>query len=186
MSVNRWTDKELVVHIHNGILLSHKKTERIWVCSNEVNEPGVYYTEWSESERERKIPYSNTYIQNLERWHQIIFLQGSKWRNRHREQIYGHGERGGEAEVYGKSNMETSITICKTDVVIQSPSHVQLFASPWTAARQASLSFTISWTLPKFMLIASVMPSSHLILWCPLLPLPSIFASIRNCSNDGK
>ena len=52
--------------------------------------------------------------------------------------------------------------------------------TPWTAARQASLSFTISWSLPKFMSIASVMPSSHLILWCPLL-LPSVFPSIRVC-----
>ena len=40
---------------------------------------------------------------------------GQQWRNRHREQIYGHGERGGEGEMYGKSNMETYITICKID-----------------------------------------------------------------------
>ena len=40
---------------------------------------------------------------------------GQQWRNRHREQTYGHGERGGEGEMYGKSNMETSITICKID-----------------------------------------------------------------------
>ena len=40
---------------------------------------------------------------------------GQQWRNRHREQIYGHGERGGESEMYGKSNMETYITICKID-----------------------------------------------------------------------
>ena len=40
---------------------------------------------------------------------------GQQWRNRHREQTYGHGERGGEGEVYGKSNMETCITICKID-----------------------------------------------------------------------
>ena len=48
-------------------------------------------------------------------------------------------------------------------------SHVWLFATQWTAARQASLSHTISWNLPKFMSIASVMPSSHLIHWHPLL-----------------
>ena len=46
-----------------------------------------------------------------------------------------------------------------------------VFATPWTAARQASLSLTISRSLPKFMSIAMVMPSSHLILWCPLLLL---------------
>ena len=47
-----WMDKEVVVHIHNGILLSHKN-ECILVSSNEVDEPRTYYTEWSESERER-------------------------------------------------------------------------------------------------------------------------------------
>ena len=40
---------------------------------------------------------------------------GQQWRNRHREQTYGHGERGGEGEMYGKSNMETHITMCKID-----------------------------------------------------------------------
>ena len=40
---------------------------------------------------------------------------GQRWRNRHREQTYGHGERGGEGEMYGKSSMETYITICKID-----------------------------------------------------------------------
>ena len=40
---------------------------------------------------------------------------GQQWRNRHREQTYGHGERGGEGEMYGESNMETYITICKID-----------------------------------------------------------------------
>ena len=40
---------------------------------------------------------------------------GQQWRKRHREQTYGHGERGGEGEMYGKSNMETYITVCKTD-----------------------------------------------------------------------
>ena len=42
-------------------------------------------------------------------------LTGQQWRNRHREQTYGHGERGGKAEMCGESNMETSITICKID-----------------------------------------------------------------------
>ena len=70
--------------------------------------------------------------------------------------------------------------LCRTDVVVvQSSRCVWLFATPWTAACQAFLSLTISRSLPKFMFIASVMPSSHLILWCPLLLLPSIFPSIR-------
>ena len=68
--------------------------------------------------------------------------------------------------------------------IVQSPSRVQLFVTPWTAACQVSLSLTISWSLPKFMSIASVMPSSHLILWCPLLLLPSIFPSIRGFPNE--
>ena len=58
-------------------------------------------------------------------------------------------------------------------------SHVQLFATPWTTARQASLSITISRSLLKLMPIESVMPSNHLILCHPLLLLPSIFPSIR-------
>ena len=61
---------------------------------------------------------------------------------------------------------------------IQSHNHVQLFATPWTAARQASLSITNSWSLLKLMSIELVMPSDHLILCHPLLLLPSIFPSI--------
>ena len=68
--------------------------------------------------------------------------------------------------------------------VVQLPSSVRLFVTLWAAARQASLSLTISQSLPKFMLIALVMPSSHLILWCPLLLLPSIFPSIRDFFNE--
>ena len=56
---------------------------------------------------------------------------------------------------------------------------VQLFVTPWTTACQASLSFTISWSLLKLMSIESMMPFSHLILCWPLLLLPSIFPSIR-------
>ena len=68
-------------------------------------------------------------------------------------------------------------------VVVQSPSRVQLFATPWTAAHQASLSLT-SRSLPKFMSIELVMPFNHLILCCPLLLLPSIFHRIRIFSNE--
>ena len=62
---------------------------------------------------------------------------------------------------------------------VQSLSHVQLFATAWTAACQASLSITNSWSLLNLMSIESVMPSNHLILCPPLLLLPSIFPSIR-------
>ena len=67
---------------------------------------------------------------------------------------------------------------------VQLLSHVQLFATPWTAARQASLSITTSRSLPKLMSIESVMPSNHLILCRLLLLLPSIFPSIRVFSNE--
>ena len=72
-------------------------------------------------------------------------------------------------------------------VVVQSLSHVWLFATPWTAAHQASLSFTISQNLLKLMFsddVQSVMPSNHLVLCHPLLLLPSIFSRIRIFSNE--
>ena len=69
-------------------------------------------------------------------------------------------------------------------VVVQSLSHIQLFETPWTAACQASLSFTDSWSLFKLTSIKSMMPSSHLILCHSLLLLPSIFPSIRVFSNE--
>ena len=52
MSIDRWMVREVVVHIHNGILFSHKK-ECISVSSNEADEPRAYYTEWTKSEREK-------------------------------------------------------------------------------------------------------------------------------------
>ena len=106
-----------VVHIYNGILLSHKKWNN-GSCRN-MDGPRDGHTKGSKSDRERQIPY------------------------------------------------------------IQLFSHVQLFATPWTAARQASLSITNSWSLLKFMSIESVMPSNHLILCHPLLLLPSVFPSIN-------
>ena len=62
---------------------------------------------------------------------------------------------------------------------VQSLSHVRFFQTPWTAARQASLSITNSRSLLKLMFIELVLPSNHLILCCPFLPPPSIFSSIR-------
>ena len=67
---------------------------------------------------------------------------------------------------------------------VQSLSNVQLFAAPWTAIHQASLSITNSLSLLKFMSIESVMPSNHIILSHPLLLLPSIFPIIRVFSNE--
>ena len=69
-------------------------------------------------------------------------------------------------------------------IVVQSSGCVQLFATLWTAARQASLSITIFWNLLSFMAIESVMPSDHLILCHPLHLLPSAFLSIRVFANE--
>ena len=86
----------------------------------------------------------------------------------------GGGRKGGER------NQEIRINIYTLSSV-QSLSRVRLSATPWTAARQASLSITSSWSLFKPMSIESVMPS---ILCHPLLPLPSVFPSIRVFSNQ--
>jgi len=78
----------------------------------------------------------------------------------------------------GQGSEKRSLPFLKVGVV-QLLSHVRLFVTPWTVAHQASLSFTISWSLLKFMSFESVILSSHLILCCLLLLLPSIFPSIR-------
>ena len=67
---------------------------------------------------------------------------------------------------------------------VQLLSHTRLFVTPWTAACQVSLFFTVSWSFLKLMSIESVMPSNHLILCHPLLLLSSIFPSIRVFSNE--
>ena len=64
--------------------------------------------------------------------------------------------------------------------IVQSPSLVWLFAATWTVACQASLSLTISWSLPKFMFIALVMPSNHVIFYCPLILCLQSFPNIRS------
>ena len=93
----------------------------------------------------------------------------------------------------GLSSFRTQeILLCVSDeglglcfvVVVESLSPVQLFATPWTAARQAFLSLTISWSLLKLMSIEPMMPSNHLVLYCPLLLLPSVFPSIRVFSDE--
>ena len=75
-------------------------------------------------------------------------------------------------------------TVLSISQLVQSLNRVQLFVIPWTAARQASLSITNLRSLLKLISIESVMPSNHLILCCPLLLPPSIFASIRVFSNE--
>ena len=84
-----------------------------------------------------------------------------------------------KAETTKNRNL-SSVQFCSVQLL----SHVQLFATPWTAARQASLSITNSWSLLKLMSIELVMPSNHLTLCHPLLLLPSIFPRIRVFSNE--
>ena len=75
-------------------------------------------------------------------------------------------------------------TINGISVSVQSLTHVRLFVTPWIAARQTSLSITISRSLLKLMSMESVMPSNHLILCCLLLLSPSIFPGIRVFSSE--
>ena len=114
MSINGWMDKEFVVYIYNGVLVSHKR-EHIWVSPNEVDEPRAYYTEWNTSERGKQLSYTNTYIWNLKRWYWWTYLQisngGTNIENRFVDMLGGAGEGGR----YGDSNMKTYITICKID-----------------------------------------------------------------------
>ena len=81
-------------------------------------------------------------------------------------------------------SIQCRIQTSRTSVVVQLLSCVRLFATPWTVARQASLSITKSQSLLKLMSIESVMPSNYLIFYCPFLLLPSIFPSIRDFSNE--
>ena len=102
------------------------------------------------------------------------------WGKREGENKIFRGKHGGHQK---SRHVEQRKGVAKKTSV-QSLSRVLLFATPWTAACQASLSITNSQSLPKLMSIESVMPSNHLILCCPLLLLPSIFPSIRVFSNE--
>ena len=94
-----------------------------------------------------------------------------------------HNRRGPEGLFRGKDWISGSFSTSFS--LVQSLSHVRLFATPWTAAHQASLSIANSHqSLLKLMFIELVMPSNHLILCRPLFFLPSIFPSIRVCSHE--
>ena len=88
------------------------------------------------------------------------------------------------ASIYFFQICDLSISFLRFSCLVQSLSRVQLLATPWTAACQASLSITNSQSLLKLISIESVMPSNHLILCCPLLLLPSIFPSITVFSSE--
>ena len=95
-------DKEDVVHIYNGILLSHKK-EWNWVICRDVDEPRVCHTEWSKPEREKQISYISTYMCSLEKWYRWTYLQG---RNKDADVENRHMDIAGEGE--GRMNWEIS------------------------------------------------------------------------------
>ena len=92
MAIDRWMDKEIVVHIYNRILLSHKK-DWIWVSSSEVDESRACYTEWNKLE---KNTYVNACIWNLEKWCWWTYLQG---RNRDTDVEHRLVDTEGEGEV---------------------------------------------------------------------------------------
>ena len=75
MPINRRMDKEDVVHVYNGILLSQKK-EGNWVVCRDLDISRDCHTEWSKSERAKQISYINTYIWNLGKWYRWTGLQG--------------------------------------------------------------------------------------------------------------
>ena len=91
-----------------------------------------------------------------------------------------------ENSVWHVISMESFLLLFlkKEDVVVESFSRVRLFLTPWTAAHQAPLFFTISQSLLKLVSIELVMPSNHLVLCHPLLLLPSIFPSLRVFSSE--
>ena len=85
-----------MVHIYNGILLSHKKEWNGVTCSN-MDGPRDYHTEWSKSDRERQILYDITYMWNLKKMIQMNLFTKQKQTQRHRKQTYGYQRRkGGE------------------------------------------------------------------------------------------
>ena len=94
------------------------------------------------------------------------------------------------AAIHGVAELDTTKhtkyleSIKLNRIIVQSLSHVWFFATPWTAACQASFSFTIFWSLFKFMSLESVMLSNHFLLCHPILLLPSIFPRIRVFSNE--
>ena len=74
MSITRWMDKEDMVHMYNGILLSRKKDQNGVMCRDE-GAPSVCHTEWSKSEREKQILHINAYVWNLEKWYVNLFAR---------------------------------------------------------------------------------------------------------------
>ena len=111
MSMDKLMNKEVVVHMHNWMLFSHKKGW-IWVSSSKVHEPRACYIEWSKSERDKCCVLPRVW--NLEGWCWWTYLQGSNG-DADREQTYGHsgGRRGGNK--LREEHWNIHITICEID-----------------------------------------------------------------------
>ena len=77
MSIDGWIDKEDVVHIYNGILLTHEKEGNPVICNN-VDEPGGHYAEWNEPDREGQILHGITYMWNLKKQVKLIEMETRK------------------------------------------------------------------------------------------------------------
>ena len=156
VSNDKWVNKDDVVYIYSGILLSHKNewNNAIW---SDTDGPRGYPAKWSQSDWEGQWSHSTTYT-----WNQKTDTN---------EIIY---------KMKVDSQTQWTNLVTKQDSgSVQSLSRVQLFVTPWIAARQASLSITNSRSSLRLTSIESVMPSSHLILCHPLFLLPPIPPRIR-------
>ena len=131
-------------------------------------------------------------LKGFKKWKVYVSLGGKKHENsaviRQENLMAREGWKHGIQRIFHGS--ETSLCDAVTMglchcVAVQLPSYVWLFATPWTAAHQASLPFTTTWSLLKFMSIEPVILSNHLILCCPLLLLPSVFPSVKVFSKVG-
>ena len=156
----------------NGILLGHK---RQWNCTIYTNMDGLIDCHIKWSKMKEKDNYTRYYL-NVETkiWHEGTYLQTRNRLTDVENRVAIHKWKG-----LGKRRIK-SLGFSS----VQSLSRVRLFATPWIAARQASLSITNSQSSLRLMSIESVMPSSHLILLHPLLLLPPIPPSIRVFSNE--
>ena len=118
----------------------------------------------------------NTGVGSLSLLQQIFLIQDLNWGFLYFRSIIHHWAI---AEAWRLYDKHENMYFLRISCSVQSLSRVRLFATPWIAAHQASLSITNSWSLPKLMSIQLVMPSSHLILCRPLLLLPLIPSNIR-------
>ena len=135
MSISRWMDKKAVVHIHNGVLLCHYK-EYIWIGSNEVDETGAYYTEWSKPERKTSIQYAAAAAKSLQLCPTLC------------DPIDGSPPGSPVPGILRARTLEwVAISFSnawKWKVKVKSLSRVQRSATPWTAAFQAPPSMGFS------------------------------------------